>query len=87
MKMEWPGYDEPVSVDLECAEARVVKANRDGSYQILVFAGNRYILFKRAKLKALEAYPDEDGCIYATTTKEIWDSWGRELPIATEEKG
>ena len=87
MKIEWTGHDEPVSVDLEYAEARVTKANRDGSYQILVFAGNRYFLFKRATLTALEAKPDEDGCIYVATTKEIWDSWGRELPIATEEKG
>ncbi|MBR3231401.1 MAG: hypothetical protein IKF75_01855 [Lachnospiraceae bacterium] len=85
--MEWLGCDEPMGVDLEGAEARVAKANHDGSYQILVFAGNRYFLFKRATLTALEANPDEDGCIYVVTTKEIWDSWGRELPIATEEKG
>lgn len=69
-----------IGVELEGEELRVVKANRDGTYQILVFTGKDYRLFTRAKITAFESYDDSEGIWCKMTTKEIWDSWGRDLP-------
>lgn len=69
-------------VELEGEELRVVKANRDGTYQVLVFNGKDYRLFMRAKITAFESYDDSEGVWCKMTTKEIWDSWGRDLPEA-----
>ena len=58
----------PVKVKLEGEELRVVKANRDGTYQILVFTGKDYRLFMRAKITAFESYDDSEGIWCKMTT-------------------
>lgn len=39
-----------------------------------------YRLFTRAKITAFESYDDSEGVWCKMATKEIWDSWGRDLP-------
>ena len=70
----------PIKVELDEEEVRVVKANRDGTYQVLVFDGKNYYIYMRAKITAFESYDDSEGVLYKMTTKEIWDSWGKDLP-------
>ena len=83
MNIEWT-MDDTINAEASAAdEVRVVKANRDGTYQILVFTGEQYAIFRRAKITAFEGY-DCDGILYEFTTKEIWESWGRDLPENTE---
>lgn len=84
MRIDWFDKDEPIDVEMDCEELRVVKANRDGTYQLLSFDGAHYVLFTRAEIKAFKGYADEEGVIYKSTTKEIWESWGRDLPENTE---
>lgn len=78
-------YD-PVKVELNMAECRIVAANRDGSYKILVHDGQKYALFTHACVTAFDAYCDSEGEIYRVTSKETWDSWGKDLPESTDKE-
>lgn len=79
-------YD-PVKVELvNMAECRIVAANRDGTYKILVYDGQKYALFARACVTAFDAYCDSEGEIYRSVSKETWDSWGRDLPEVTDKE-
>lgn len=69
-----------IGVELEGEECRVVKANRDGTYQLLVFDGRNYRLYTRVNITAFESYGDSEGIWCKMATKEIWGSWGRDLP-------
>lgn len=81
MKIEWEDFNDPVEVTVEAGgDVRVAKANRDGTYQILVFDGSRYVLFTRARITAFKGYADNDGCIYKATPKDVWDNWGSRIP-------
>ena len=86
MRIEWLGENDPIDVEMDYEVVRVVKANRDGTYQILTFDGAHYVLFTRAEIKvvALKGYADDEGIIYKATTKEIWESWGKDLPENAE---
>lgn len=78
-------YDS-TGVDLDGAECKIVAANRDGTYQILVYDGYKYVLFVRARVTGIEAYGDDEGVIYKAVSKETWDSWGRDLPEVTDKE-
>ena len=77
---------EPIDVELNMAEYRIVAANKDGTYQILVFDGQKYTLFVRVLVTDIKAYGDDEGVIYKTMSKEAWDSWGKDLPEVTDKE-
>lgn len=77
---------EPIEVDLNMAEYKIVAANKDGTYQILVFDGQKYTLFVRVRVTGIEAYGDDEGVIYKAMSKETWDSWGKDLPEVTDKE-
>ena len=84
MNIEWT-MDDTINAEATTGdEVRVVKANRDGTYQILVFTGEQYVIFRRAKITAFKGYDYDDGILCEATTQEIWESWGRDLPENTE---
>ena len=78
-------YD-PVEVYLDGAEYKIVAANEDGTYQVLVFDGQKYTLFVRVRVTGIEAYGDDEGVIYKMMSKETWDSWGKDLPEVTDKE-
>lgn len=83
MRMEFndePYAHGPVKVELEEEEIRVVKANRDGTYQVLVFTGADYRFYPHVKITAFISDDDSDGVWCKMATKEVWDSWGKVLP-------
>ena len=77
---------EPINVELGWADYKIVAANQDGTYQMLVFDGYKYTLFVRGRVTDIEAYGDDEGVIYKTMSKETWDSWGKDFPEVTDKE-
>lgn len=83
---ESPYKNDPIEVELGCVDYKIVAANKDGTYQVLVFDGQKYTLFVRVLVTDIEAYGDDEGVIYKMMSKETWDSWEKDLPEATDKE-